>query len=272
MKYLVNEMKLSIRKACGLAELQTSTFYYKARRGSDDEIIKVITNLANRYKRWGYRRITDRMNYDGIVVNYKKIYRLYSEKGLQVRKRKRKKTIIRSKMKPEVPTKPNQRWSMDFMSDSTEFSGKFRIFNVIDDFVRDCLISEVARSIPGKRVTEYLDRAIEIYGKPESLLSDNGAEFTGNDLEKWCEKHGIEHFFIEPGKPQQNAFVESFNGSMRDECLNSNWFSNLDDAREIVESYRTEYNYERPHRSIGRIPPGKYRELLLSGAPHGGHM
>lgn len=268
----MKEKGLSIRKACGLLNLNTSTYFYEARKPNDSEFIEVIKAIAGRFNRWGYRRITDRMNFVGIDINHKKVYRLYRDEGLQVRKRKRRKTALRTERKAELPTRPNQRWSMDFMSDTTEFSGKFRVFNVIDDFVRDCLAAEASKSITGKTVTAYLDRILAVYGKPESILTDNGPEFISMELERWCRRNGVEHYFIAPGKPTQNAFIESFNGSMRDECLNSNWFMNIESARESLENFRFEYNEIRPHSSIGGIPPSVFRERLSGAAPPGGQV
>ena len=155
---------------------------------------------------------------------------------------------------------PNDRWSMDFVSDRTRSGRKIRVFTLIDEVTRECLALEVNSSISGQQVTRFLDKAILFYGKPKEILTDNGPEFTSNAMNAWAYEKHIDHIFIDPGRPMQNGYIESFNGKLRDECLNQNWFQNLFDARKIISDWQYEYNYERPHSSLGNLTPAEYAE------------
>ena len=193
-------------------------------------------------------------------MNHKRIQRMYREEGLAVR-RKRRKRVAQTQRRPKVvPDQVNARWSMDFMSDTLATGRCFRTFNVVDDFSRECLAIEVDFSLSGERVTRVLDRLIEERGKPESLVMDNGPEFTSKALDEWAYRHGITLEFIRPGKPIENCFVESFNGKFRDECLNQHWFTSLRDARTEIEAWRLDFNEVRPHSSLGDLPPALYAE------------
>jgi putative transposase len=217
--------------------------------------------------------LTDRIRYEGTEVNPKRIYRLYCEEGLQLPRRRRKK--LRSLKRQPLPAADgvNSRWSMDFVHDMLADSRRFRALNVLDDCSRESLAIEVATSIPGKRVTRVLDHVAAQRGYPTAIVMDNGPEFTGRALDRWAAEHGVQLHFIDPGKPTQNAFVESFNDKFRSECLNTNWFVDLEDARVRIEKWRREYNELRPHSSIGRIPPAEFtrRAAALRGpaAPFG---
>jgi putative transposase len=195
---------------------------------------------------------------EGYVVNHKKVYRIYCEEDLTVRKRKRKKSSKYRGERPVAPSRPNERWSMDFVHDSLAHGRKIRTLNIVDDFTRECLAIEVDHSIGGKRVIRVLEKLKAKRGLPDYLLTDNGPEFTGKDMENWAYTRDLKHLFIEPGKPVQNCFVESFNGRFRDECLNEHWFKCLMHAKSVIEQWRFDYNHNRPHGSLNKMTPAEF--------------
>ena len=202
--------------------------------------------IASRWKRFGYRRIHMMLQREGIHINYKKVYRLYKKAGLAL-KRKLKRKIYAKRGTPDRShlLGSNDRWSMDFVSDITVTGRRFRIFALLDEVTRECIALEVDTSMTGQHVTRYLNKAMLFRGRPKEVLSDNGPEFTSNALNAWAYEKHIEHVFIDPVKPMQNGFIESFNGKLRDECLNLNWFHNLQEAREIIGRWKDEYNTAR---------------------------
>lgn len=270
MDYIKDNYPKSVTKACRLIGLNKSSYYYEGCKACDDELREKLREKAQERRRWGYRRLKVLLEREGMYDNHKRVFRVYQEAGLQVRKRKRRKQRIRRGSAPEAPQVPNERWSLDFVHDSTASGQKFRMLTIVDDYTRECLWIELDSSLSGKRVTRVLEHCIDIFGKPESLLTDNGPEFTGLDMDKWTFKQQIKHNFIQPGKPAQNGYIESFNGKLRDECLNENWFSHLWDARDTVESWRIDYNVERPHSSLQNLTPSEFAEK--SRAPLGGHQ
>jgi putative transposase len=194
------------------------------------------------------------------AVNHKRIERIYREEGLQLpRKRKGKRRGMGRAGLPVGPRRPNARWSMDFVMDTLADGRKFRAFVVVDDFTRECLGIEVDTSLSGERVARVLRRVAEVRGLPEAIVQDNGSEFTSKAMLAWSQEAEVRLAFIDPGKPVQNAYCESFNGKFRDECLSRNYFTSLDDARRIIEAWRTEYNHERPHSSLDYKTPQAYR-------------
>lgn len=196
---------------------------------------------------------------EGVPDNHKRIARIYREEGLQLRCRKRKRRAMPTRREPlTLPEGPNERWSMDFMHESLANGRKIRIFNLIDDFTRECLVSEVDTSLSGERICRVLDWLREVRGLPGTIVSDNGSEFTGLAMDQWACAAGVTLHFIQPGKPTQNAFVESFNGTMRDECLNMQWFRDLKEARDMIEAWRVDYNQNRPHSSLGGLTPEEF--------------
>ena len=223
--------------------------------------------IAARWKRFGYRRINMMLRREGISINHKKVYRLYKEAGLMLKRKLKRKTYAKRGMpdRSRLPG-PNDRWSMDFVSDTTATGRKLLIFTLIDEVTRECIAIEVDTSITGQQVSRYLNKAILFRGRPKEILTDNGPEFTGNALNAWAYERHIEHVFIEPGKPMQNGFIESFNGRFRDECLNLNWFSSLHDAREIISRWKDEYNMVRPEVSLGDMTPVEYAITLKNHA------
>ena len=253
----MKELKISERRACALVALHRSTCRYLSVRQAPTALIARIKAIAQRWKRWGYRQIYDRLRLEGVMVNHKCVYRLYREEGLMVRRKRRKKLVV--ERKPLTPvTEPNERWSMDFVQDTLADGRKIRILNIIDDFTREAIGLEIDSSIPGLRVAHVLERTELIRGKlPRSIVCDNGTEFTSMVMSRWAYQK-VELHFIQPGKPNQNAFVESFNGKMREECLNENVFMNLAEAKRIIETWVEEYNQLRPHSSLGGLTPALF--------------
>ena len=253
-----DDLGLSQRRACGLVGIYRSTFRYTPRRPRDGELRQRLREQAAQRPRYGYRRLHVLLRREGLDVNHKRIYRLYCEEGLAVR-RKRRKRVAQLPRKPKpTPERRNERWSMDFMQD-TLFNGRcFRTLNILDDFSRESPAIEVAHSIPGARVARVLDHLAETHGLPEVIVVDNGPEFTSRALDEWAYRNGVRLHFIRPGKPVENCFVESFNGKFREECLNENWFTSLEDAKTKIERWRVDYNEIRPHSALGQLPPAEY--------------
>lgn len=223
-----------------------------------------LVALAERWRRFGYRRLTVMVRREGMIANHKRVYRVYRALGLQVRRRKRKRIAIRRAIPARVkPYRPNERWSMDFMSDTFYNGRPFRTLNIVDDYSRECLAIEIDTSLGGQRVVGVLERLVSTRGLPESIVVDNGPEFVGTVLDAWAVRRGVHLDPIDPGKPVQNAYIESFNGRFRDECLNENWFIDLIDARTIIEGWREIYNTVRPHGSLHNLTPEAFAQLPL---------
>jgi putative transposase len=250
----------SRRRACTLAQISRSVFEYRSRRAEDGSLRERILAWAKQRSRFGYRRIYDMLRREGWSVNRKRVYRIYREEALTVRRRRRKQVAAAPRQVMAVPTRANERWSIDFMSDTLADGRTFRTLNVVDDFTREAVVIEVGRSIPSARVARVLERVIQSRGVPRALVLDNGPEFTSRLLDQWAYHRGIELRFIQPGKPVQNAFVESFNGKFRDECLNTNWFVSLADAIRTISIWRVDYNRCRPHSSLGRLTPEEFAQ------------
>ena len=251
----MSEYSISERRACRLLELARGTRRYQPRRPPDEaELRRRLRELAAERPRFGYRRLGALLGREGRRVNPKRVYRLYRAEGLSLR-RKARKRLRRSAPPATVLTRANQRWSMDFLSDAIAGLRPFRIFALVDDYTRECLALEADTSLSGVRVKRVLERVAAERGRPEALLSDNGPELTSRVLEAWSLENRVRHEFIEPGKPQQNGFMESFNGRLREECLNTHWFTSLADARRKLEAWRLDYNGARPHSSLGYRTP-----------------
>ncbi|MEX2430967.1 MAG: IS3 family transposase, partial [Dehalococcoidia bacterium] len=217
----------------------------------------------------GYRRLGVLLRREDFAVNQKRVYRLYREEGLAVRRRKRPRRCGRVRVARPTPFEANQRWSMDFVSDSLANGRRVRILTVVDDFTRECLATEVDTSLPGLRVARVLDQLREIRGLPEVITVDNGPEFAGRALDAWAYAREVRLHFIEPGKPVQNAYIESFNGRLRDECLNEHWFGSLHQARSIIEAWREDYNGVRPHSALGNRTPQEFAAGMAVKIPAG---
>ncbi len=247
----------SERHACQIVSISRETYRYTSKT-NDDELIERLKALADRWRRFGYRRLTILLHREGEKVNHKRVYRLYRQENLKLRRRNRKRTAGQREILMNLPVGPNYRWSIDFVMDSLATGRRFRTFNIVDDFTRESVAIEVDTSISGMRVTGVLDRLAATRGLPEMIVMDNGPEFTSRAMLAWANKHNQKLHYIEPGKPIQNAFVESFNGKFRDECLNEHWFLNLQEARERIETWRQHYNSERPHSSLNYLTPNEF--------------
>lgn len=217
-----------------------------------------MKKIASERRRFGYRRIHVMLERQGIVVNQKKLRRLYTEEKLQVRKRGGRKRALGTRRPMTLPSRTNERWSLDFVSDAFTDGRRFRILAVVDDYSRECLALVADTSLSGLRVTRELDALIRLRGKPVTVVSDNGTELTSMAVLKWWRETGIEWHYIQPGKPMQNGFVESFNGSFRDECLNETLFSSLAEARSQIRTWKEDYNRNRPHSSLGNLTPNEF--------------
>ena len=220
----------------------------------------MMHEIAAKRRRFGYRRIGVLLEREGYKMNHKKLFRLYQEEGLAVKRRKGRKRALGSRSEMTVPELPGQRWSLDFVSDSLQSGRRLRILAVNDDCTREnpCLIADF--SFTGERVARELSALIRLYGRPDCIVSDNGTEFTSMAILRWVQDTGIDWHYIAPGKPTQNAFVESFNGKLRDECLNETLFSSLVEARETLEAWQEDYNTQRPHSALGNLTPREFAE------------
>ena len=219
-----------------------------------------MRELAERRRRFGSPKIHVLLKREGLVANHKRTERVYQEESLSLRIRKRKKRVAMARIELPSPEKPTQRWSMDFVQDQLANGRRFRTLTIVDSFTRECPALEVDTSIGGKRVARVLDRLAFLRGLPEVITIDNGPEFTSNALDEWAYRNNVKLDFIRPGKPIENAYIESFNGKLRDECLNDNWFLSLEDARRIIEEWRIDYNRRRPHSSLDNLTPMEYVE------------
>lgn len=258
MERVIADHGYSERRACGLIGVDRSSFQYE-RKGSGDTTVRTrLRELANERRRFGYRRLAIMLGREGMRMNLKKVYRLYKEERLMVRRRGGRKRALGTRAPMTLPQGPNQRWSLDFLSDALNDGRRFRVLAVVDDFTRECLATVVDTSLSGHRVVRELGEIIGRRGKPCMIVSDNGTELVSRAILRLTEDTGIEWHYIAPGKPVQNAFVESFNGRLRDECLNEHAFASLAEARRIVEAWRIDYNTVRPHSSLGGIPPSMF--------------
>jgi putative transposase len=256
--YFRSDFALSERHACRLAGLHRSTSRYARKRGEDKELRMRLHAWAAKRPRWGYRLLHWALAQEGLLVNRKRVYRLYREEGLRIRRRRRKHVAAAPRDRLAAAARPNERWSMDFMSDELEDGRALRLLNVVDDFTRECPGIEVDRSLPAARVIGLLERVGQEYGLPETIVMDNGPEFASKALHAWAYRRGVQLHFIEPGKPVQNAFIESFNATCRDDCLNQELFLDVPDAQRKIERWRRLYNEERPHSSLGQRPPAEF--------------
>ena len=213
-----------------------------------------IVEIAYERRRFGYRRVQMMLRREGVVVNHKRTYRLYREAGLAVRKRRKRHGVAVPRLPLDQPRGPNEVWSMDFVFDAMANGKRIKCLTIVDDFSREAVDILVDRGISGHYVARRLSEIGRFRGLPLTIRTDQGPEFTGNALDQWATQHGVEIRLIQPGKPTQNAFIESFNGKFRDECLNEHWFKSLPHAREVINAWRKDYNEERPHSSLGMTP------------------
>ena len=256
------EVELSQRRACGLMELYRATCRYQQRRSEDQPLRVRLRELAEERHRFGYRRLQVLLEREGWQVNHKRVYRLYVEEKLSLRrKRGPKRSTVRQPLPAAVAA--NQVWSVDFMSDALSSGRRFRTLNIVDDYTRECLEIEVDTSLGGVRVVRVLEELKRRRGLPRQIRSDNGPEFVSRAVDQWAYEQGLQWHTIQPGRPMENGYVESFNGRFRDECLNENWFSSLADARQKIAQWKQDYNERRPHSSLQYRTP---REFAVQSA------
>ena len=267
--HLVDAYGMSERRACKAIGCCRMTMRYQTTRADDGGLRRRMKAIAHERRRFGYRRLHVVLKREGYMINHKKLFRLYREEKLAVRRRGGRKRAIGTRAPMLVPIAPNERWSLDFVSDQLTDGRRFRILTVVDDCTRECLALVADTSLSGARVARELDRLMGDRGKPKMVVSDNGSELTSNAILAWADHARVEWHYIAPGKPMQNAFIESFNGRLRDECLNANWFRNLVDARGKIAAWRDEYNGERPHSSLGYRTPNEFAEILKSSVMTG---
>jgi putative transposase len=245
----------SVRRACRVIGLSRATWQYQRRPDpATTTLLERLQAHATARPRFGYRRLQILLEREGLRVNHKRVHRVYRAAGLQVRRRRRKRLTRGDRVPLPSASGPRDRWSMDFTTDTLADGRNFRTLNIVDDFTRECVAIEVDRSLPGLRLTRVLDR-LAADGLPHTIVVDNGPEFAGRTLDAWAYARGVTLRFIRPGKPIENAYIESFNGKFRDECLNEHWFVSLADAKTAIEAWRVDYNTVRPHSSLaGRTP------------------
>lgn len=263
------EKGLSQRKACGLVGITPEGYRYQAQESPlNCELRTKMHEIISTFRSWGFPTLYWYLYGLGYRVNRKRVHRLYQEEGLQKSRRRRRQKRSSQRIPLTPPDCPNRRWSMDFIFDSTSDKRKLKCLNIVDDCTREVLSITVARSIPGRSVCQVLDRLVALYGKPEALLTDNGPEFRNKEYMLWTLRNQIRPEFIQPGKPVQNAFVESFNSIFRDQCLNENWFISLEDAERIIEDWRNTYNRVRPHGSLQGKTPENFRIQFNEKTPN----
>jgi putative transposase len=257
-------MGLSERRACSIVNADRKMIRYRTRRPPDTELRTQLRDLANERKRFGYRRLFILLRQDGEPSGINRIYRLYREEGLTVRKRRARRRAIGTRAPLVVEAKANARWSLDFVHDQLANGRRFRVLNIVDDVTRECLAAIPDTSISGRRVARELTTLIEQRGKPGMIVSDNGTEFTSHAMFAWQREHNVAWHFIAPGKPMQNGFCESFNGRMRDELLNESLFICLEHARAKITAWVDDYNQRRPHSALGYRTPAAYAATLTA--------
>jgi putative transposase len=258
----------SLRRACRLIGLSTATWRYQRQADqTNTQLLERLQAHAVDRPRFGYRRLHTLVGREGLHVNHKRVYGVYRKAELQVRRRRRKRLTRGQRVPLPLPSRRGERWSMDFMVDTLADGRGFRTLNIVDDFTRECVAIEVDRSLPGLRVVRVLERLFETVGLPETIVMDNGPEFTGRALDTWAYARSVQLRFIRPGKPIENAFVESFNGKFRDECLNEHWFASVAEAQTLIEAWRVDYNTVRPHSALQGATPNQFAKFLCGRSP-----
>ena len=262
---LVDQYKVSTRQACEAMMLTRSVWYYKSIRRSDVAVRRRIVEIANTRIRYGVNRIHALLKREGWKDNKKRIHRIYKEEGLNLRsKRPRRSKVAAHRMERPSLIKPHQCWSMDFVADQLFNGRKFRVLTLVDNFSRQCLATRVGQSIKGIDVVRIMEDVKQYFRiTPERIQVDNGSELISKDFDRWAYENNVTLDYSRPGKPTDNPFIESFNGSFRDECLNVNWFMSLEDAEEKIETWRQDYNHFRPHSSLNNMTPIEYIKSRL---------
>ena len=256
--HLRGEHKMSERRACQLLKCCRMTIRYASVRADDALLRDRMKAIAHERRRFGYRRIHVLLRREGIAINHKRLFRLYREEKLSVRKRGGRKRALGTRAPMLVPLLPNQRWSLDFVSDQFTDCRRFRVLTVIDDCTRECIALVADTSLSGRRVARELNQLMLQRGVPKMVVSDNGTEFTSNAILNWADEAKVDWHYIAPGKPMQNGFIESFNGKLRDEKLNDTLFTTLHQARVELATWRNDYNHRRPHSGLGWLTPSEF--------------
>ena len=267
--HLGAKFEVSERRACTALGVDRTSVRYRSRRPDDAVCRARLRELAAVRRRFGYRRLHVLMCREGLVMNHKKFRRLYREERLQVRRRSGRKRALGTRLPMAIPQGPNQRWSLDFVSDAFVDGRRFRILAIVDDFSRECLALVADTSLPALRVVRELEGIITLRGRPTMCVSDNGTELTCLAMLRWSQAMRIEWHYIAPGKPPQNAFVESFNGKLRDELLNETLFTSLAQARAVLAAWKDDYNNVRPHSALGNLSPAEYADRSAPGTQRG---
>lgn len=262
--HLQARLGLSERRACAIVGADRKMVRYQSCRPPETELRQRLRDLASERRRFGYRRLFILLRREGEPSGINRIYRLYREEGLAVRRRRTRRKAVGTRAPILLEARVNARWSLDFVHDQFCCGRRFRILNVVDDVTRECIGSIPDVSISGRRVARELSRIVERRGKPGMIVSDHGTELTSNAILAWCAEHGIDWHYIEPGKPMQNAFIESFNGRMRDELLNETLFHGLAHARAVIAEWVEDYNTERPHSALGYEAPAAFARQLTT--------
>ena len=257
-------MGLSERRACSFVGADRKMIRYQSSRPPETELRGRLRDLANERRRFGYRRLFILLRREGEPSGINRIYRLYREEGLTVRKRRARRRAVGTRAPILVEARPNARWSLDFVHDQFACGRRFRVLNIVDDVTRECLAAIPDTSISGRRVARELTDLISRRGKPDMIVSDHGTEFTSNAILAWSKDHRVEWHYIAPGKPMQNGYVESFNGRMRDELLNESLFFGIDHARSAIAEWREDFNTARPHSSLGYQTPAAFAGTLAA--------
>lgn len=258
MAFLCTGFRIPQRRACRLIGIQRSSYYYRSRSDPQTELRVRLKDLAGARVRYGYRRLHVLLKREGWQINHKRVYRLYKLEGLSLRLKTKKKRTSEARVPLLAATAPNECWSMDFVADRLSDGRSMRMLTLVDNFSRISPAIEVDFSLTGKRVVEVLHRLKSISGLPKVIKVDNGSEFISKAMDEWAHRNNVKLEFSRPGKPTDNAFIESFNGRLRQECLNQNWFTSLDDAKQIVEAWREDYNQLRPHSSLKQKTPSEF--------------
>jgi putative transposase len=257
-RYLQQSYQLSERRAGELLFLSNSSLRYRSRRPAAQDLRQRLRELAAERPRYGYQRLWAMLRREGWQVNHKRVYRLYREEGLKLRRRRRRGRAQVERVPLPLPSRADERYSMDFMRDTLADGRVFRTLNIVDDYTRECLAIEVDTSLPGARVVRVLERLAAMGRQPTHLVVDNGPEFASKAVDQWAARRGVSLRFIDPGKPMQNGYIESFNGKFRDECLSQHWFISLAEARTVSEEWRMDYNERRPHQSLQYRTPDEF--------------
>lgn len=257
---------ISERRACQLAGISRTTLNYEPKVQPENVALQErIVELAQVRRRFGYRRIHALLRREGVEANHKRIFRLYQEAGLAVRRRRKRHGVTVEREKLELPSQPNEVWSMDFVSDALAGGRRLKALTIVDDFTKESVDIVADHGISGHYVVRVLEQAVRFRGLPAAIRTDQGPEFTGRALDQWAYRNGVQLKLIEPGKPTQNAYIESFNGKFRDECLNEHWFTSLAEARILISAWRRDYNENRPHSALNYQTPAEFAARYRSG-------